>query len=87
MQCNGQNNTSRSTNSIAATEVVHHQFYRCTARTVLNVRKEPNIHSSIIGKIKNGDMVEVIEINHTFAKIIYEDSYGYASMRYLQKMD
>lgn len=87
MQCNGQNNTSRSTNSIAATEVVHHQFYRCTARTVLNVRKEPNIHSSIIGKIKNGDMVEVIEINHTFAKIKYEDSYGYASMRYLQKMD
>ena len=87
MQCNGQNNTSRSTNSIAATEVVHHQFYRCTARTVLNVRKEPNIHSSIIGKIKNGDMVEVTEINHTFAKIKYEDSYGYASMRYLQKMD
>lgn len=60
--------------------------YKCTANTFLNVRKEPNSSSQIIGTIQRNAIVDVYDISNGFAKIKYNNSYAYVSVKYLQKL-
>lgn len=59
--------------------------YRCTART-LNVRRQPYIGSPVIGKLHQGDYVEVYDVYDGFAHIKFGNSKAWASIAYLQKM-
>ncbi len=59
--------------------------YYCTAGTFLNVRSAPNRNARVIGTLKPNQIVEVYEITNGFAKIKYNGSFGYASIKYLNK--
>lgn len=60
--------------------------YKCTAKTFLNVRISPNSSARVIGSIKNSEVVEVLEITNGFAKIKYNNTPAYISVKYLQKL-
>lgn len=82
--CYNAYGNSNLTSSPVETEVVTPatQTYRCTAWE-LNIRSMPNKTSSVLGKIKKGDTVEVYETVNGFAKIRYNGQDGYASLKYL----
>jgi len=52
----------------------------------LNVRKEPSSSSQILGSIQRNAIVDVYDISNGFAKIKYNNSYAYVSVKYLQKL-
>lgn len=60
--------------------------YRCTA-AVLNVRIHPNKISRVLGTLRKGQEVEVIYKVNGFAAIEYNGQRGYASLKYLNKVD
>lgn len=60
--------------------------YRCTA-AVLNVRIHPNKTSRVLGTIRRGQEVEVIDKENGFAAIEYKGQRGYASLKYLNKIN
>ena len=49
----------------------------------LNVRSGPSTNNSIIGKLSNGDKVEVISTSNGWSKIKYSGKTGYVSSKYL----
>lgn len=59
--------------------------YYCTAGTFLNVRSAPNRNARVIGTLKPNQIVDVYETTNGFAKIKYNGSVGYASIKYLNK--
>lgn len=59
--------------------------YYCTARSVLNIRSAPSQNARVIGVLKPNQIVDVYEITNGFAKIKYNGSDGYASIKYLSK--
>lgn len=60
--------------------------YRCTAAT-LNVRINPNKTSRILGTLHKGQEVEVTGTEKGFAAIDYNGQRGYASLKYLTKIN
>ena len=60
--------------------------YRCTA-AVLNVRIHPNKTSRVLGTLRKGQEVEVIDKEDGFAAIEYNGQRGYASLKYLNKIN
>lgn len=53
----------------------------------LNVRAEPRVTATQIGRLERSDSVEVIEfVNAAWAKIAYEEGEGYVSSRYISKL-
>lgn len=60
--------------------------YRCTA-AVLNVRSHPNETSRVLGTLRKGQEVEVIDKVNGFAAIKYNGQRGYASLKYLNKIN
>lgn len=73
---------------VAETEVYTpiYDKYRCTA-AVLNVRIHPNKTSRVLGTLRNGQVVEVIDKEDGFAAIEYNGQRGYASLKYLTKIN
>lgn len=73
---------------VAETEVYTpiYDKYRCTA-AVLNVRIHPNKTSRVLGTLRNGQVVEVIDKENGFAAIEYNGQRGYASLKYLNKIN
>lgn len=73
---------------VAETEVYTPTYdkYRCTA-AVLNVRIHPNKTSRVLGTLRNGQVVEVIDKEDGFAAIEYNGQRGYASLKYLTKIN
>lgn len=67
---------------IIRTEFTQDNVYRCTAN-VLNIRKEPNTNSEIIGVLKKGQSIEVSQIQNGFGCIQINGITGYVSMSYL----
>lgn len=77
---------SRSTGSTESGYAVPETTtYYCTVRSVLNVRSAPDGNARVIGHLKPGQKVDVYEITNGFARIRYNGSDGYASIRYLRK--
>lgn len=60
--------------------------YKCTANTILNVRKEPNSSSQIIGTIQSNAIVDVYDISDGFARIKYKNQDAYISKKYIIKI-
>lgn len=60
--------------------------YRCTA-SVLNVRTHPDKTSRVLGTLRKGQEIEVIDIENGFAAIEYNGQRGYASLKYLTKIN
>lgn len=62
------------------------QTYYCTARS-LWVRSEPTMNSQPVGKLHQGDAVEVLDIfsENDFAAISYNGTTCYVSRRYISK--
>lgn len=73
---------------VAETEVYTpiYDKYCCTA-AVLNVRIHPNKTSRVLGTLRNGQVVEVIDKENGFAAIEYNGQRGYASLKYLNKIN
>lgn len=61
--------------------------YYCTARSTLNVRAAPSQNARVIGVLKPNEVVDVYEITDGFARINYNGSDGYASIKYLSKQE
>lgn len=59
--------------------------YYCTAKSTLNVRAAPDQNARVIGVLKPNEVVDVYEITEEFARINYNGSDGYASIKYLSK--
>lgn len=51
----------------------------------LNVRQKPSTDAAVIGKLSQGQVVEVMSISNGWAYIIYHKSFGYVSAKYLKK--
>lgn len=60
--------------------------YTCTART-LNVRSAPDTGSSVLGVLRKGDEVKVIDNTGDFSRIEYNGSTGYVATRYIKPAD
>lgn len=60
--------------------------YKCIANTFLNVRKEPNSSSQIIGTIQRNAIVDVYDISNGFARIKYNNQDAYISEKYIVKI-
>ncbi|MGG1659766.1 NlpC/P60 family protein [Brevibacillus sp. NRS-1366] len=50
---------------------------------VLNVRKKPSIDAKVLGKLRFGSLVEVLETGSEWTKIEYEDDEAYVATSYL----
>ena len=53
----------------------------------LNFRSGPSIKYSIIGKLKRGTIVTVIEIKNNWAKVIYNGQIGYVYTKYIRRIN
>lgn len=53
------------------------------ATTVVNLRSEPSLTSSVITKLQKGDQVDVIEYGKEWTKVSYQGNDGYVSSIYL----
>ena len=52
--------------------------------TNLNIRQQPTTQSKIVGKVKQGTTVKVLEIQKDWAKISYDGKEGYVSLQFLK---
>uniref|UniRef100_UPI0040259D95 SH3 domain-containing protein n=1 Tax=Candidatus Cryptobacteroides bacterium TaxID=3085639 RepID=UPI0040259D95 len=84
---NGYSNSSNHSSYANSVETVvpTYSTYRCTA-SVLNVRTAPNTYSRVLGTLKRGQTIDVIETTGGFAKVSYGGRTGYASLKYLERM-
>lgn len=53
---------------------------------VLNVRSGPSINNTILGQLYDGDKIEIISIDKSWYKIKYENSYGWITSEYTDKV-
>ncbi len=53
------------------------------ATTVVNVRSEPSLTASVIGKLQKGQEVKIVEFDKEWTKISYNTTEGYVSTIYL----
>ena len=63
--------------------VVESPTYTCTAR-VLNIRSQPNTSSRVLGVLRRGEQVKVLDTTGDFAHISYNGETGYVSTKYLE---
>ena len=75
-----------TTKKVVQTTTVQKTIYYCTATSGVNVRYTPSSNSTIVGKLKYGEAVEVLEKGTNFTKISYKHSRGetaWVSTKYL----
>lgn len=60
--------------------------YVCTA-SVLNIRSYAAASAPSVGRLKKGDVVNVLYISGGFAKIEYEDRIGYVSAKHIKQRE
>lgn len=72
----------------AQTEVITSDYdkYSCAA-AALNVRSQPKMSSRVLGTLKKGQKIEVIETKNGFAAFDFNGQRGYASLKYLNKIE
>lgn len=74
------------TKKVVQTTTVQKTICYCTASSGVNVRYTPASNSTIVGKLKHGQAVEVLEHGTSFTKISYKHSRGetaWVSSKYL----
>ncbi|MGM7683416.1 N-acetylmuramoyl-L-alanine amidase [Cytobacillus sp. Hm23] len=55
-----------------------------TVDTTLNVRQSPSTESEVVGKLWNGDIVDVMDLNGNWAHIQFNNETGYVHKTYLK---
>ncbi|MGF9966336.1 SH3 domain-containing protein, partial [Bacillus rhizoplanae] len=53
--------------------------------TNLNIRQQPTTQSPIVGQLKQGTTVKILEIQKDWAKISYNGKEGYVALQFLKK--
>jgi len=61
---------------------------KVTARvlSVLNVRDEMSLDSNVIGKLKKGELVEIIGIEEAWFEILFNENSAYVSAKYINPL-
>ena len=80
--------TTIATKKVAQTTTVQKSIYYCTAKSGINVRSIPSTSGKVIGKLKYGQAVEVLEEGSSFSKIKFAYNDGeiaWVSTQYLSK--
>ena len=80
--------TTIATKNVAQTTTVQKSIYYCTAKSGINVRSIPSTSGKVIGKLKYGQAVEVLEEGSSFSKIKFAYNDGeiaWVSTQYLSK--
>lgn len=75
-----------TTKKVVQSTTIQKTIYYCTATSGVNVRYTPASNSTIVGKLKHGQAVEVLEHGTSFTKISYKHSRGetaWVSTKYL----
>lgn len=86
--CNGTpSSTSYGNNTSSYLTEQKTERFICTARTSLRIHREPYLQSPVVGKIPNGQYVNVYPNNSydEFVKVQYGNIEGWASKNYLSK--
>ncbi len=55
-----------------------------TVETTLNVRQSPSTESEVVGKLLNGEIVDVMDLNGNWAHIQFNNETGYVHKTYLK---
>lgn len=73
-------------NAIRKTQDGEQDLFRVT-NAFLNVRSEPNVTASQLGRLEQSDTVEVLEFTDAaWAKVAYKTTEGYVASRYISKL-
>lgn len=59
--------------------------YYCTARSGVNIRKEPNTISDILGSLPTGEEIQVYGFSGGYAKVSYKGAEAYVLAKYVCK--
>lgn len=62
------------------------QKYECNVNG-LNIRSEPNINGKIIGILHDGEVINVKEINNSWASFFYQKKKVFVNVKYLKKLN
>ena len=73
---NAVENNSYTPSIVQTTSVQQTTTYYCTAQSGLNVRSTPSKSGKVVGKLKYGQAVEVLQEGSSFTKIKYKTSQG-----------
>ena len=57
--------------------------YKVVSSSSLNVRKTPSVKSAIIGKLQNGQEIEVISVEREWATVNINNKIGYVNKKYI----
>ena len=66
-------------------DVQAQEMYEVTSKT-LNVRSRPSAKASLIGRLRQHDIVDVVGKTNGWANVKYKNRYGYVSMQHLSKI-
>lgn len=58
--------------------------YRVISSSRLNVRKAPSVSGAVLGTLRSGENVDVIDINNGWAKVSYKGAVGYVNTKYIE---
>jgi uncharacterized protein YgiM (DUF1202 family) len=68
-------------------EIVRQEKSGVITANVLNIRKQPNSAGEIIGKLKKGDIVNVLKELNEWVRIMYNGKEAYVSKQYISLSD
>lgn len=60
--------------------------YKVTSSSRLNVRKTPSTSGVILGTFKSGQEITVLSISNGWAKVEFNNAFGYVSARYITEL-
>lgn len=65
-----------------ATEIL----YVANAKSALRVRETTSVDAKVLGRIRKGDSVSIASLSSAWAKVRYQEGYGYVQSAYLTKL-
>lgn len=82
---------NKSTEEASSTRRLSHanvrEKYEVISTTRLNVRSKPDAKSSVIGSLYPNDVIDILSITDSWAKIEYKGRMAYVSSKYIKKIE
>lgn len=82
---------NKSTEEASSTRRLSHanvrEKYEVISTTRLNVRSKPDAKSSVIGSLYPNDVIDILSITDSWAKIEYKGRMAYVSFKYIKKIE
>lgn len=60
--------------------------YKVTSSSPLNIREEASSNSNVLGTFNSGSFIEVISIKKGWAKVKYNEGFGFVQAQYIEKI-